>query len=57
MKKIIFWFYDSRATSHSTSRLEESNSHCNFDLASNFMKSGVKLNGLTKEEEKIIKIS
>lgn len=25
-EKIIFWFYDSRATSHSTSRLEESNS-------------------------------
>lgn len=30
---------------------------CNFDLGSNFMKSGVKLNGLIKEEEKIIKIS
>lgn len=25
-EKIIFWFYDSRATSHSTSGLEESNS-------------------------------
>ena len=31
--------------------------HCNFDLGSNFMKSGVKLNGLIKEEEKMIKIS